>query len=213
VPQGCEHGARRRTIHGACRERGGLSGTSIGDAEHATPKPKVNLGCGRNPIRGFVNADFRQGPGVDVIADVSRLPFTTGSLGMVYASHVLEHVVHLDDAMREIHRVLRPGGLLVARVPYGLRYLYDPFHFHAFSKRTMLAFTQSNMGLQSGTLFQLLDQRITDWNMPFRWHMRKHMPRLYSLISHSNEDGKDRLRFPLGRSMELTVRLRKVADG
>jgi len=150
---------------------------------------------------------------VDVVADVCRLPFPAGSLGLVYASQVLEHVVHLDDAMREIHRVLRPGGVLVARVPYGLRYLYDPFHFHAFSKRTMLAFTQNNMGLQSGSLFRLLAQEITDWEMPLRWHVKTHLPLLYSLMSNSKEDGKDRLRFPIGRRMELTVLLQKVADG
>ena len=190
-----------------------MSRMGLSDAVLATPTPRVNIGCGRNPIKGFVNVDFRRNPGVDLVADISRLPFARGSLGLVYASHVLEHVVHLDDAMREIHRVLRPDGVLLARVPYGLRYLYDPFHFHAFSKRTMLAFTQNNLGLQSGSLFQLLDQQITDWEIPLRWHVRRHLPRLYSLISTSREDGKDRVRFPIGRRMELTVLLRKVADG
>jgi ubiquinone/menaquinone biosynthesis C-methylase UbiE len=39
--------------------------------------------------------------------------------GIVIASHVLEHVEHDRTAIREIHRVLKPGGVAVLPVPWG----------------------------------------------------------------------------------------------
>ncbi len=49
-------------------------------------------------------------------ADLLRLPLLSGSVGTLLARDVLEHV---DDkaALREAHRVLRPGGHLVITVP------------------------------------------------------------------------------------------------
>lgn len=46
----------------------------------------------------------------------NALPFESGSMGSVYSMSVLEHVKQLGPLMREIARVLRPGGLFVANV-------------------------------------------------------------------------------------------------
>ena len=45
------------------------------------------------------------------------MPFPEGHFDAVLATDVLEHVLHLDDCLRELLRVLRPGGLLIVRVP------------------------------------------------------------------------------------------------
>ncbi|HYS99636.1 MAG TPA: class I SAM-dependent methyltransferase [Thermoplasmata archaeon] len=174
--------------------------------------PRMNLGCGRRPIPGYVNVDIFPGPGVDVVADVQkRLPFDDGTFEEVYASHVLEHVLDLPLAIREIHRVLKSDGLLVARVPFGLRGLYEASHYHAFSLRTMRAFAENNEGLQNGRFFQIEAQDFTDWEMPLRWYVRKYLPRLHRVLVTSSADGKERLRAPLGRRKELTLRMRKIS--
>jgi predicted SAM-dependent methyltransferase len=76
---------------------------------------RVNLGCGTRPLARYVNVDVRPLPGVDVVADVRRLPFAPGSVAEV-ASH------HLVQLFREHHlatvvlpywkSLLRPGGVL-----------------------------------------------------------------------------------------------------
>ena len=50
--------------------------------------------------------------------DITNLSFGDCTFDMVIANHVLEHVKDDHAAMREIFRVLRPGGLAVLQTPY-----------------------------------------------------------------------------------------------
>src|SRR6266704_770900 len=51
--------------------------------------------------------------------DIGALPFTDASFDAVICSSVLYHqwVANLAGAVREMHRVLRPGGVLLVNVP------------------------------------------------------------------------------------------------
>lgn len=50
--------------------------------------------------------------------DILDLPFKDQSLDLVIANHVLEHIRDLPKALQEIKRVLKPGALLIAQVPW-----------------------------------------------------------------------------------------------
>lgn len=93
------------------------------------PGPVVDIGCGtgafaahlagrRSPVVALDRAlATRPGPGAAGLrGDAEHLPLRPAAAGVVLARDVLEHV---DDsaALAECHRVLRPGGLLVALVP------------------------------------------------------------------------------------------------
>jgi SAM-dependent methyltransferase len=52
-----------------------------------------------------------------VLADALELPFATGAFEHVIAAEVLEHIPADQRAMREIARVLRPGGTAAVTVP------------------------------------------------------------------------------------------------
>lgn len=52
-----------------------------------------------------------------VLADASRPPFRTGSFDLVCALDILEHLDDDASAVREIRRVLAPGGALLVSVP------------------------------------------------------------------------------------------------
>ncbi len=49
--------------------------------------------------------------------DVTALPFPSDRFDLLICSHVLEHVPDDRTAMRELYRVLRPGGLAILLVP------------------------------------------------------------------------------------------------
>ena len=49
--------------------------------------------------------------------DLQRQPFADGTFDLVITQDVLEHVPDPHQALREIHRTLRPGGLHVFTVP------------------------------------------------------------------------------------------------
>jgi SAM-dependent methyltransferase len=55
--------------------------------------------------------------GTVVRADALRLPFPDGAFTRVIASEILEHVPDDRNAIREITRVLRPGGIAAVTVP------------------------------------------------------------------------------------------------
>ncbi|MFP8835076.1 class I SAM-dependent methyltransferase [Hydrogenophaga sp. XSHU_21] len=72
--------------------------------------------------------------------DATRLPFADNSLDCVYSFGVLHHIPEIDQVVREIHRVLKPGG----KVMIALYHKWSAFHL--FSK--LLA-----NGLRNGWLF------------------------------------------------------------
>ena len=99
----------------------------------------LNLGCGRDVRPGWVNLDRAALAGVDVVHDLERvpLPFADGQFARICARDVLEHVDYLP-VLRELHRVLEPGGTLEIQVPHftSADNYIDPTHVRRFSIRT-----------------------------------------------------------------------------
>ena len=80
---------------------------------------RLNIGCGKRVIHGWVNVDMTDGPGVDVVAGMHDLPFEESSCTDIMAIHVLEHVYpwEAEVAVSEFIRVLVPGGRLALEMP------------------------------------------------------------------------------------------------
>ena len=100
-------------------------------------KMKLNLGCGKDIKKGYINLDFIELPGVDVVHDLNKYPwpFKNNEFDEIYASHVLEHLDNLPRAMEEIWRITKPNGRVIVRVPHfscGINY-QDPTHRRLFS--------------------------------------------------------------------------------
>lgn len=76
---------------------------------------------GTEPKAGWKIFNVQRGPQVDFEGSIVDLgAFSDGSVEEVYASHVLEHLgyqTELLGALKEVHRVLRPGGRFYLSVP------------------------------------------------------------------------------------------------
>jgi len=55
--------------------------------------------------------------GVDHNIDLQYLPFDDAAYDFLFASHVLEHIPDDRKALKEISRVLKPGGIAILPVP------------------------------------------------------------------------------------------------
>jgi SAM-dependent methyltransferase len=72
-----------------------------------------------------IGCDIQPGPGVDRIEDIHALTFEDNSVGTVIALETLEHVADPLRAMKEVHRVLQPGGLAAIS-----SLMFFPIHAH-----------------------------------------------------------------------------------
>jgi SAM-dependent methyltransferase len=101
---------------------------------------KLNLGSGTDIRPGYVNLDIAPLEGVDVVHDLSDLPlpFEGESFEEVLCKDILEHLDYVP-VLRELHRILRPGGRLLVEAPHfsSPAVYIDPTHRTAFSVETL----------------------------------------------------------------------------
>ena len=78
-------------------------------------------------------------------ADLEDLPYNDNFFDLIICTDVLEHVLHLENVIQEISRVLKSDGILILRVPLNENlnpYLgnkdYDFVHLRSFSKESLI---------------------------------------------------------------------------
>lgn len=95
----------------------------------------LNLGSGpRRLHKDFINLDVVPFPEVDIIADVSALPFADNSFDAVVSESLLEHVTDPIKVVSEMRRVLRSGGILYASIPFLTPFHASPDDFNRWTK-------------------------------------------------------------------------------
>jgi SAM-dependent methyltransferase len=113
----------------------------------ATPLMKgvvVDLGGKRDRRRGtfepaldpgttwiYVNIDAGTRP--DVFADVAAVPIADGAVDCIVCTEVLEHIPDPVACVREVRRLLRPGGAFIGSVPFLIPIHADPDDFQRFT--------------------------------------------------------------------------------
>lgn len=79
----------------------------------------LNIGSGiTNYSTQIINFDSQQFANVQVIGDLFSLPFRDNTFDYVFSIYVLEHVPNPELAIKEMHRVLKPGGICYSFIPF-----------------------------------------------------------------------------------------------
>lgn len=111
----------------------------------------TDIGCGNN---GYLNlVDKKLGVGLDIelpadlqnsdfaISDIEQIPLRSGSCDIVLTRMVLEHLKNPRDTVKEIYRILSPGGLFL---------FVTPHRYYPISLATFLIPSNSFKGLIAG---------------------------------------------------------------
>jgi ubiquinone/menaquinone biosynthesis C-methylase UbiE len=115
-------------------------------------------------------------PGTFRVADAERLDFADNSFDLVYSHGVLHHTPNTAAAVREIHRVLRPGGKAVVML-----YHRDSYNYRvniSMLRRTGVQLLRSNTGVK---LVQLLTGEPQD-------NLREHARQLQTKSEYLNSE-------------------------
>jgi SAM-dependent methyltransferase len=137
----------------------------------------LDLGCGAGAFTAVLAGAGTDVVGVDVAEAALRrarsahpeldfrlaqpdgpLPFDDGTFDLVWASEVVEHIADTEGWLREVLRVLAPGGRLLVTTPNhpraalavrGIERYSEPFgdHLHLYTRRSLSA-TLNELGFQ-----------------------------------------------------------------
>ena len=107
----------------------------------------LDCGCGHAPYYGVYrdvvdeaiwvdwHNSAHRNPLLDAEIDLNRpLPFADQSFDSVLLTDVLEHVAQSSSLVREIARVLRPGGKLILSVPFYYLVHERPYDYYRYTE-------------------------------------------------------------------------------
>lgn len=105
---------------------------------NSTKRTILNLGCGKTRIPDSIGMDIVPIEGyVDIVHDFNKLPYPlkAHSFDEIHMYHVLEHLQQPVKIMEELHRILKPGGVVFIRVPHfsSLAAFTDMTHVRPFA--------------------------------------------------------------------------------
>lgn len=126
----------------------------------------LDLGAGSNPTHHqylspdctFTKTDFPARPGVDAVVDFTQiLPWPEASFDAVCVFNALYIAPHPENVLREIHRILKPGGICVISMPFVANEMPEPHDYHRFTLEG-LDLLSSETGFEKITAVRLGDR-------------------------------------------------------
>jgi SAM-dependent methyltransferase len=137
---------------------------------------KLDLCGGFNPPEGWTSIDKFNG-NITHDLDIAPWPLADNSVGVVRAHDALEHLKNPITTMKEIHRILAPGGMLLSNTPSteGRGAFQDPTHVSFWNSNSFWYYTRKQTAAYIYTPVRFQATRIKDWH-PSEWHQTHRIP-------------------------------------
>lgn len=88
---------------------------------HIAPEGYISREIIKNNLKNYICGDlFTEGyeyPSYVINMNVLNIPYEDNYFELILCNHVLEHITNDIDAMKELYRVLKPGGKGILQVP------------------------------------------------------------------------------------------------
>ena len=103
---------------------------------------------------------------LDIICDITDIPEPGASFDAVMCTEVLEHVPDPIRALRELARLLKPGGTLIVTAPFCSRTHYAPYFYQTGYSRYFYEYWLGKLGFEieemqyNGNYFEYLAQEV-----------------------------------------------------
>jgi glycosyltransferase involved in cell wall biosynthesis len=104
----------------------------------------LDMGAAHGKPEGYIGVDQYDGPGVDIVADISKgIDLPDNSVGVIRAVDFLEHIPDKVAVFNEMYRVLAHGGIILSMTPStdGRGAFQDPTHVSFYNENSFWYFT------------------------------------------------------------------------
>jgi SAM-dependent methyltransferase len=109
----------------------------------------LDFGCGSKPYKGlfdveqYIGLDYENeghphlNEQIDVFYDGKHVPFEDNSFDSILCSEVFEHISNLEEVIKELSRVLKPGGKILITCPFVWPEHEKPFDFARYTQYSL----------------------------------------------------------------------------
>jgi SAM-dependent methyltransferase len=175
----------RIALYGAAKRGGDARDAVFAAVAEARPRRVLEVGCGRGELAERIArelgadvaaidssprmVELTRSRGIDAeLADAAALPFADGAFDCTVAAWMLYHVIDLELALAELHRVLRPAGRLVAATN-GVRHLEEMWRLVGLDRPSEnMTFHGGNGSEVLRRKFERVERREVEGHVVFR---------------------------------------------
>lgn len=142
----------------------------------------MDFGCGSKPYKSifkvteYIGVDY-ENPGhphtneqIDVYYDGKTLPFPENHFDSIFSTEVIEHIFNLPEILKELNRVLKPGGKILLTCPFAICEHEIPNDFARYTSFAMKHLMETH-GFKVITIDKTGNNVETIWQLRIMyWH-------------------------------------------
>jgi len=133
----------------------------------------LDVGAGKGPYRRYTSCEkytsLESNPDLNptVVGTADQMPFNDSEFDSILCTEVIEHMPEPEQVLKEVYRVLKPGGKLLLSAPMSWCLHYEPNDYYRFTKYGLFYLLEKNGFFikdtkRIGGTFTLAGSRIID---------------------------------------------------